>query len=369
MARGPRYGLAIAGGGAAAGIAALVMARRRPDVSVMLVGEDEHFGGDRTLLVHDDALTADEREIILSLGGARWDAQYVAFPGRSRKLRLAVHAIEPGCIDRAVRETLRPPQYRRGAKIVAVRDQSLLLAGGETITAEGALDARDTVHLSTLELGWRKSAARTLGFASPHPVDLPVAVDATLEQGEGCRYFSLLPLAPERLQVEEVIYSAAPDFDAEAAGARVLAYAARRGWKDVTAGDGESDVAPVALGGDFAAYWRLGGARVAKLGVRGGFFHPTTGCQGPDALRTALFLAAQRDLEGAALHDSFEACAAQTWKRREAWRSFNRSLLGGDGCRPLAALYDLDPALIARFFGDALGLLDRRRILAIAAGR
>jgi lycopene beta-cyclase len=345
------------------------MARRRPDASLLLVGEEQHFGGDRTLVILDDALTADEREIILSLGGARWDAFYVAFPGRSRKLRLAVHAVEPARIDQAVRETLRPPQYRRGAKIVAVRDQSLLLAGGETIAAEGALDARDSVHLSTLELGWRKSAARALRFASPHPVDLPVAADATIEQGADCRFFSLLPLEPERLQIEEVVYSASPEFDADAAGARILAYAARRGWKDVKAEDGESDVAPVALGGDFAAYWRLGGARVAKLGMRGGFFHPTTGCQGLDALRTALVLAAQRDLNGAGLHDGFEAFAAQSWKKREIYRGFNQSLLRGPGCRALAALYDLDPALIARFFGDALGLLDRRRILAAAATR
>ena len=74
MARGPRYGLAIAGGGVAGALAALVMARLRPDVPLMLVGEEAHFGGDRTLLIFDDGLSAEEREIVLSLGGARWDA-------------------------------------------------------------------------------------------------------------------------------------------------------------------------------------------------------------------------------------------------------------------------------------------------------
>jgi lycopene beta-cyclase len=367
MTRGPRYRLAIAGGGVAGSLAALVMARLRPDVSLLLVGEDAHFGGDRTLFLLDGALAPEEREIILSLGDGAWDAHYVAFPGRSRKLKLAVHAIRPERIDRALRETLLPHQYRRGAKIVAVRDQSLLLAGGETIAAEGALDARDTAHLSTLELGWRKSVARTLRFAAPHRLDLPVAADATIAPVEGCRFFFLLPFDQDLLQIEEASYAAAPDFDPEAAGARILAYAAKRGWKDGIVEAGETDVAPLALGGDFAAYWRLGGARVAKLGMRGGFFHPTTGCQGPDALRTALLLAGQRDLEGAALHDSFEAIAVQTWKKREIYHRFNRLLLQGPGCRALASLYDLDPAAIARFFGDSMGMLDRRRLLAAAA--
>ena len=36
-------------------------------------------------------------------------------------------------------------------------------------------------------------------------------------------------------------------------------------------------VRPLPIGGDFAAFWRQSGARVAKLGLRGGFVHPVTG--------------------------------------------------------------------------------------------
>ena len=365
MARGRKYALLIAGGGIAGSLAALALARLRPDVPLMLVGEEARFGGDRTAFLLDDALGPDERDLLASLGGESWGGHYVALPGRSRKLGLACHAVSPERIDQAVRETLRPDQYRHGAKIVAVRDHSILLSGGETIAAEGAIDARDTVHLSTLALGWRKSAARRFRYAAPHRVDLPVAIDATLGNGEGCRYFSLLPFGPNRLQIEEVEFSSSPELDANAAGKRIQDYAARRGWKGGKREAEESDVAPVALGGDFASYWRLGGARVAKLGVRGGFFHPTTGCQAQDALRTALLLAAQRDLGGAALHDLYEAQAAAWWKKREPYRSFNRQLLHGPGCHALAALYGLDAALIARFHGEQLGLLDRRKLAAL----
>jgi lycopene beta-cyclase len=365
MTRGRKHALLIAGGGLAGSLAALAMARLRPDVPFLLVGEEERFGGDRTLFLLEDALTEQERELVHPLAEARYGGFYTAFPGRSRKLKLPCYAVLPERIDAAVRETLRPDQYRHGARIVAVRDSSVLLQGGEKIAADGAIDARDNAHVSTLELGWRKSAARRFAFPAAHRVDLPVAADATAGIGKGCTYFSLLPLGPERLRIEEVQVSASPEFDAEAAGERVLAYAARRGWKDGAVESEEADVAPLALGGDFSAYWRLGGARVAKLGMRGGFFHPATGCQGGDGLRAALILAAQRDYDGALLHDAFEAEALALWRRREPWRAFNRQLLQGEGCATLAAFYDLDPALIARFFGENLGLLDRRKIAAL----
>ena len=76
-------------------------------------------------------------------------------------------------------------------------------------------------------------------------------------------------------------------------------------------------------------------------------------------------LAAQRDFDGGLLHDGFEAEALALWRKREPYRAFNRQLLQGEGCSTLAAFYDLDPVLIARFFGENLGLLDRRKIAAL----
>jgi len=365
MVRARRSGLLIAGGGVAGSIAALALARLRPDVPLMLIAEEEQFGGGRSAVLLDDALGPEERDLILPVTEQSWEGFYTAFPGRSRKLKLPCQLLTPARIDRAVRETLRPDQYRQAARIVAVRDSSVLLHGGEKIEAEGAIDARDGAHLSTLETGWRKAAARTFRLPAPHRVDLPVAADATISQSAGCAYFSLLPLDENRLRIAAVEIDSAPGFDADSAGARVLDYAARRGWKGGKIEAEETDVAPLALGGDFNAYWRLGGARVAKLGLRGGFLHPATGCQAPDALRTALLLAAQRDFSGAALHDLFEAEALALWKKRDVYRGFSRLLLQAGSCGPLAGLYDLDPALIARFFGETLGLLERRKIAAL----
>src|SRR3954471_5590677 len=367
MAKGRNHGLLIAGGGVSASLAALAMARLRPEVPMLLVPEAEGLGGRRTLLLFDEGLSDEERDLVAPLIAESWDSVYTAFPGKSRKLRLAVHVITPERIEAAWREALRPDQIRVEDRIVAVRDTSLLLHGGETILGLGALDARTWAHQTTLELGWRRSFGWLCDFAAPHRVDRPVIVDATMSGPRLCGFFSLTPFGDTKLLVEQVDYGPSSEVDAEAGGRAIADYVSARGWKGGAAERAESAAVPVALGGDFNAYWRIGGARVAKLGARGGFFHPATGSPLPDAIRTALLLPRQRDFGGEALHDLFEAEAASLWKKREFYRGFNRLMLrSGRGCAPLAALYEQDMALIARFEAEQLGLFDRRKVMAAA---
>lgn len=369
MVKGRNHGLLVAGGGVSASLAALAMARLRPEVPMKLVPEAEGLGGTRTLLLFDEGLSDEERDLVAPLIAETWDAVYTAFPGKSRKLKLTCHAITPDRIEKAVREALKPEQIRIEDKIVAVRDTSLLLHGGETILGHGALDARLWAHQTTLELGWRRSFGWLCQFTAPHRVDRPVIADGTLGEGKLCSYFALTPFGEKRLLVERVDYGPSSEIDTAAGGKAVADYVAARGWKGGTAEREESASVPVALGGDFNAYWRIGGARVAKLGARGGFFHPATGSPLPDAIRTALLLTRQRDFSGAALHDLFEAEATALWKKREFYRGFNRVMLrSGRGCAPLAALYDQDSAFIARFEAEQLGLFDRRKLMAAAEG-
>lgn len=364
MRRGKNCGLLIAGGGVAGCFAALAMARLRPEAAMVLVGEEVRFGGGSGMLVLDAGLSADERKLLAPVIVKSWDACYVALPSRSRKLKLASHLVTTEAIHQAVADAL-PDRCARNAKVVAIRDDSLLLPGGESIAGTGAIDARGWAQQTTLEIAWRHRTARTCRFAEPHRVDLPVLADTTLETG-GCGHFACIPIDEKTLRIERIDYSRSPEGGADGSD-RIEDYVARRGWHDGEPRKAESSSRPVPLGGDFAAYWRIGGARVAKLGARGGFSHPFTGSALPDALRAALILSRQNDLSGAALHDLFEAEAAASWKRREFHRSVNRLLLDR-GAPALAALYDLDAAILERFFAEDVGLFDRRKILAAVSG-
>ncbi|MFL6863049.1 MAG: lycopene cyclase family protein [Allosphingosinicella sp.] len=363
--RARNHGLLIAGDGASAALAALAMAKLRPDTPLLLVGETARFGGARPLFLFEDQLNEEERAFVEPLTQARWDGVYAALPGRSRKLRLACRILSPEAIDAALRDALPPDRLRGERRLVAVRDASLLLDGGEALAGDGALDARSWTHQTTLELGWRHSLARTFDFAAPHRVDLPVVMDSTLSEGPACAFFACTPLSPTRLIVEHVHYAESPDPSAHEGETQIGRYLAARGWAGAAATGEVQASLPVALGGDFEAYYRIGGARVAKLGKRGGFFFPTSGAPVPDAVRNALLLARQRDFGGEALHDLFEEAALASWRRREPYRGFDRRLFAGEGCAPLNGLFGLEAPLLGRLFGERLGLFDRRKLAAL----
>lgn len=365
MVRGKKDGLLIAGGGLAGSLAAVAMAKKRPEVPILLVEEGETFGGGKTTILFEEAIDEADRWLVDPLISASWDGYYVAFPGHSRRLKAECHAIRGADVDRLVRETLRPDQYRLGTKAVAVRDNELVLLGGERIKADGAIDARGAANLSMLELGWLRWFGRAYSFSAPHKVDRPVLVDATAGPEGGFRFVRCTPFSPTRLLIEDCDYSEEAEQDREAAGRRIDDYVALRRWSGGRIDSEAGGALPLALGGDFSAFWRVGGARVAKLGLRGGFFHPSSGQTLADAVRCAALLTEQRDLAGETLHDLFEAEAAALWRKRELQRGFNAALFE---TRPedrrafLDGFYRLDAALLGRFHAARPGVLDRVRM-------
>ena len=364
MARGRRDGILIAGGGLAGSLAALAMARHRPDVPLLIVEERETFGGEGLRIFSKAELGDDGAALIDPLAIDRWPGFYVAFPGFSRKLKGDMAGFGPEDVHRAMTQALKPASYRLGTRVVAVREDALVLDGGETIKAEGAIDARGATSMSTLDLLYEARLERDYRFGAPHRVDRPVLIDATVDQIGGLRFFECVPLSEERLLVADVCVSERAQPDAQAP-ARVSAYVKARGWARPRARADRTASRPLPMGGDFAAFWRQSGARAAKLGLRGGFVHPVTGRTIGDAADMALLLAQQRDFSGGALHDLFEAEARQMWKQREFLRNVTAALAAAppeDRRALVERLHRLDPGTLQRLQADRLGLLDRWRV-------
>ena len=363
MPRGKKDGVLIAGGGVAGCLAALAMARLRPEVPLLIVEEQDRFGGERARVLFDAEFEPAEIDLISPVAAHLWPGFYVAFPGFSRKLKADLRAFGPDALHDAMIAALRPEQYRLGTKVVAVREDALVLDGGETIKADGAIDARGAANLSMLDLLYETRLERDYRMDGPHKVDRPVLVDATGEATDGLGFVQCLPLTADRMTVADVSIGEHGQPDAQA-GERIARYLALRGWTEATAETERVTARPLPISGDFAAFWRIGGARVAKLGLRGGFLHPATGRTVADAARCALLLTQQAEFSGPALHDLFEAQAKALWKRREPLRAVNAAIAGTPpGARGalLERLLALDPGLIARFQADRLGLLERRR--------
>jgi lycopene beta-cyclase len=167
--------------------------------------------------------------------------------------------------------------------------------------------------------------------------------------------------------VEDTYYSDTPEIDRATLAARIHAYVGVRGWQVEEMGREETGVLPVAMGGDFEEYWRSGGNKVAKAGMRAGLFHPTTGYSLPDAIRTASLIAAASDLSGEALHDLTYGLARSTWRKRGFYRMLDKMLFRAaepaERYRILERFYRLDPRLIGRFYAGNSTISDKARLL------
>lgn len=360
--------LVIVGGGLAGGLAALALARRRPEVPLLLLEAGESFGGNHLWSFFDADIPGRDRWLVTPLVSARWPDYEVRFPAHRRRLPGPYNSIRSDRLDAALRAALPPRRYRLGARIAALDARSVTLADGERIAARAVIDARGAGDLSVLDLGWQKFVGHDLLFERPHGLSRPIVMDAAVDQSEGYRFVYCLPFDDRRMLVEDTYYSLSPALDPQALDARIADYVAARGWPAARVERIESGVLPVAMGGDFDLFWPDAPGTPARIGLAGGFFHPTTGYTLPDAVRTAAWLAGRAPMEGEALRAATRARAARLWTDRHFYRLLDRMLLRAadppERYRVLQRFYRLDPGLIARFYAGRAHLLDKARILA-----
>lgn len=359
--------VAIVGGGLAGALIALALRRRRPDCDVRLIEASGRIGGNHLWSFFGTDIAPGDRWLVAPLVSYGWTRYSVAFPGHARTIRAPYYSIESERLDRIVRETLPEQALMLRRKALAASARAVVLADGDRVEARGVIDCRGPADLSLLELGWQKFLGRTLRIDDAHGLDQPLLMDATVEQADGYRFVYCLPFAATRMFVEDTYYSDTPDLDVDAIGARIADYAAHQGWGIEAIERTEGGALPVAMGGDFEAYWQSGGNKVAKAGLRAGLFHPVTGYSLPDAARTASAVARASDLSAAALHDLLHGLARRAWKGRGFYRLLSAMLFRAadpaERWRVLERFYRLDARLIARFYAGRSTLFDRARVL------
>ncbi len=225
------------------------------------------------------------------------------------------------------------------------------------------IDARGPGDMQTLDLGWQKFVGQMLSVPAGHGLIRPIIIDATVEQIDGYRFVYCLPFTDRDVFVEDTYYSDTPDLDVPALRQRIADYAAAKGWAVAATAREETGVLPVAIGGDFAAYWRSTGDDVAKAGLRAGMFHPTTGYSLPDAVRLAIAMI-DNPMPSA---DENRAAASDLWRRRSFYRLLDAMLFrAGDPAlryKVLQRHYSLSPRLIGRFYAGQSTLAEKARIL------
>jgi len=356
--------LLLAGGGLQSALIALAAARRAPGLRVVIVEREPRLGGNHTWSFHESDLSPAMLEAVAPLVAARWSDSEVAFPGLERVVRGSYATILSERLDAVVRG-LPDVVVRTSAEIAEVGVDGVTLAGGERLRARHVIDARGpAADRDASRTGWQKFVGLELELERPHGRVRPVLMDAFVPQDGGFRFVYTLPLAPTRVLVEDTVYADAPTLDVTTHRAAVLAYAQAQGFEVRRVLRQEQGVLPIPWGS--AAPPGLGAPLVA--GIRGGWFHPTTGYSLPAAARLAETLAGLLPDRYAPDAPALRVLAAEHHRQARFCRLLNRLLFAGtapaDRWHVLCRFYrELPDDVIARFYALDLTALDRARIL------
>ena len=365
MTGGPtdKCDVAIVGGGLAGGLAALALAAKRPDLDVRLI-EPGPIGGNHIWSFFDSDIAKKDRWLVAPLVRHHWTHYDVAFPSHQRGLRMGYKSIPGEALAEAVSAAL-PAEHIIADKAKHVAPDHLLLSRGGRLSAKRVIDARGASKFPGLNCGWQKFVGQALTVEGGHGLDQPVVMDATVEQLDGYRFVYLLPFDAETVFVEDTYYSDSPELDVADVKTRIATYAARRQWNVTATTREETGVLPVVIAGEFGRLWPESD-RTARIGVRAGAFHATTGYSLPDAVRTASVLP---DLiDRADLPTRLRNRAATSWRRQRFYRMLGAMLFRAaepdERFRIFERFYRLSPALIARFYAGRSSTADKLRILS-----
>jgi len=224
------------------------------------------------------------------------------------------------------------------------------------------IDARGPHQLPATACGWQTFVGQEV-LVRDHGLTRPMVMDATVEQAgdraPAMRFMYVLPLAADRLLIEDTAFDDSPYLDV-AEGRRAIArYAAAQQWTLGEVLREETGILPLPL--QLAPPAPTGSPLVA--GYAGGWFHPVTGYSFPIAARLASLIAhlPAGELFGPQLAAFADAHATQLSFATRLNRMLFRWFTGARRYHVLERFYRLPEPTIRRFYALALTRLDRAR--------
>lgn len=360
------FDVILAGGGLANGLIAWRLRNLRPELRVLLVEAEPTAGGNHTWSFHDGDLTADQLGWLQPFVVHHWPTHAVLFSAHARWLKSGYNSVTSTRFHEVLMQHLGDC-IRLRTPLVEVTAKRVTCADGRTLHAQAVIDGRGFQPSTHLRLRFQKFVGLELQLDAPHSLTGPIIMDARVTQHDGYRFVYVLPLARDRVLIEDTYYADNGELVPSTLRSRAMAYTAGQRWRVVDTLREEQGVLPLTLDGDIDGFWR-GLHGLPCSGMRAGLFHPTTGYSLAHAVRLADLIATQSDLSAASLAAVIERHARHVWRSQAFFRALNRMLFLA--ARPeerdkvMSHFYRLPDRLVSRFYGERLTLLDKLRIVS-----
>ncbi|GAA4043426.1 lycopene beta-cyclase CrtY [Parerythrobacter jejuensis] len=365
---GRRADVAIVGGGLSGGLIALALRKLRPELDVILLEAGERLGGNHRWSWFGSDVSEAGANLLAPFRKAEWLGYDVAFPRLRRTLSSRYFSLASPDYDAGLRRELAQDTIHTKMAVAQCSNNSVTLASGDTVQARTVIDCRGFEPSPHMQGGWQIFMGRHMRTKTPHLVERPVIMDASVEQHDGFRFVYVLPLGANDIFIEDTYYNDSPTLDRGALSSRLDRYCNEQGWDGDILGS-ETGVLPVITSGQFGKYRQERQLdQVAQAGARALLAHPLTSYTMPQAVETALLVAENADLPGDQMAAIVANHAAHHWKRTGYYRLLGTMLFGAaeptERYRVFERFYGLNEGLVERFYAARSSFADKARILS-----
>jgi lycopene beta-cyclase len=359
------YDILFAGAGLSAGLSAILLKRRQPQLRIGLIdAADLTQKQSPTWSFHGSDLSPEQREAIEPFLSAKWPAYEVSFPDYPRIVNLEYASVRASDFFLHLKN-LMGSDLRDLCEIVDVRTNAVLLADGSSITARHVVDARGwqaPQMANKGSIGYQKFLGQDLRLKAPHGLKYPRVMDAGIAQIDGFRFFYVLPWTADSLLIEDTRYTLDRETDQEQMRREIAAYAQAQGWQIAEVEREEQGCLPIPFDTVAVPESLARGQGALPWGVRAGAFHPTTGYSFVFAMEAADWLS--REPMGAGLGERVRKLQSQMARRQRFFYWINRMLFWQKPVlryKLLQRFYRLPEGTVARFYSARFGPLDYLR--------
>jgi lycopene beta-cyclase len=357
----------LVGGGLGNALIALALFEANPSARVGMVEQSAVLGGNHLWCFHAGDVDASATRFVSQLVTTSWPRYEVRFPELSRTLEESYAAVSSARLHAVLCEAFaRRPGSRLflESRATLVTADSVKLDRGTELHAAVVIESRGPEALpATARAGYQKFLGLELKLRRPSPISHPTLMDALVPQRDGFRFMYALPLASDRVLLEDTYFSDTKELDRGQLEAEIFRYAAEHGFEIEQVVREEVGVLPLPTRLPRVENPAPFGPLIA--GYQGGWFHPVTGYSFPVAARVASAVASASPSE----------LRARVWPKllREQRAQLRYCLLlnkmffgafAPDQRRNvIERFYGMPPETVRRFYAMTLSHGDRARIL------
>lgn len=361
----------ILGGGLSGCLIAYKLALLEHPPDFLLLEAGTELCGNHTWSFHDSDVPEQLMRDLRPLISKSWDSQEVRFKNYQRIFNTGYHSIISSEFSAKVLRTVSAERILLGKRVKSVEAGRVILEDGQELKAEIILDARGAGASDFQQPGFQKFYGMDLELEAPHQLKRPVIMDADCDQKESYRFFYLLPWSATSLLIEDTRYSNSPEIEGDEFETEIYQYCAKMKWRIKKVSRIEKAALPIPL---HPMKFQMQEDLAISVGVRGGYFHLTTGYSLPQALEVAEIISNEfkknPDLTQFFLHSRLRSFYKQGESQSRFFGLLNRMLflaaIPEERWRIFSRFYRFQEQLIFRFYR---GKLKKRHQLRILVGR